>query len=119
MEKNLLKAIVLSAAILLGWQFFASRFVAQPQPAQMPQQQVSTPAEAPVAPPSTPASAPTGEPVTAPATVEPERSITVETSRWVAKFTNRGGVPTSWKLVRGPNGEAITSADGSELELFP
>jgi YidC/Oxa1 family membrane protein insertase len=119
MEKNLLKAIVLSAAILLGWQFFASRFVPQPPQPQQAQQQPAAPADAPAPAPSTPAVTQSAAPVTAPASAEPERNITVETSRWVAQFTNRGGVPTSWKLVRGPNGEAIKSADGSDLELIP
>lgn len=121
MEKNLLKAIVLSAAILLGWQFFVSRYYPQ-----QPQQTAEAPAPVAVesaAPsePTAPVSAPVAPaaPVAAPANAEPERTVTVETSRWVAQFSNRGAVATSWKLLRDPDNRPIYAADGSDLELIP
>jgi YidC/Oxa1 family membrane protein insertase len=50
---------------------------------------------------------------------EPERTIAIETSQWVAVFSNRGAAPTSWKLVKGPDGRPIHASDGSDLEMIP
>ena len=126
MDKNLVKAFVFSAAVLLAWQFIASRYMTPPaQPENQAQQQIAQQGE-PVrpAPPVSPVPAPdvqpaVPDPVAAPTEAEPERSVVVETSHWTARFTNRGGVPVSWKLTQGPNDKPIEAADGSELELIP
>lgn len=121
MEKNLLKAIVLSIAILVGWQMLMS-WIQPPQPATPPAGSPAAQSAAP-APASAPAPAPQTQapaaPIALPATAEPERTIAIETSQWVAVFSNRGAAPTSWKLVKGPDGQPIHAADGSELELIP
>jgi YidC/Oxa1 family membrane protein insertase len=121
MDKNLVKAFIFSAAVLLTWQFVASRYIAPPQPeGQAQQQQAPEPAPATPAPaPAAEAAQPPATPVAAPTGAEPERAIVVETSHWTARFTNRGGVPVSWKLTQGPNDKPIDAADGGELELIP
>lgn len=116
MEKNLLKAIIASAAILLGWQFFVAPYTTS-KPAPKPAVEAPAPTPTPE-PPATAPVEPTA-PVAAATTAEPERTVTIETPLWIAKFTNRGGVATSWKLLRDPEGLPIHSADGSELELIP
>ena len=117
MEKNLLKVIVLSVVILVGWQMMVSYLYPPPPPAPTPAPEVAAPVPAP-APPAEQAAAP-AVPVAAPTVAEPARTITVETSRWVATFTNRGAAPTSWKLLEGPNHRPIRASDGSVLELIP
>jgi YidC/Oxa1 family membrane protein insertase len=115
MEKRLVAAVVLSAAILFGWQFLVARFYPAAPPAP-PSNPVAPLAEQSVPPP------PTGEaPPTASTTVagEPERTVEVQTSRWVARFSNKGGVATSWILLIGPEKTKVLAADYSPLELVP
>lgn len=124
MQKNLITAIVLSAAILLGWQLIVSRYFPQPQPTpqqQKPAESAQTPSEPAPAPAQPPAA---GEPAAqqpAAASSELERTVTVKTPLWTAVFTNRGAVPTSWKLVHlpGPDARPIKASDGTDLELIP
>jgi YidC/Oxa1 family membrane protein insertase len=114
MEKRLVTAFALSAAILIGWQLImTSLYPPQPPPSTQSATSPSEPqpTEAPVVPEA-------GQPVAAQPD-EPQRTISVETSLWVAQFTNRGGVPTSWQLIRGPENRPIHAANGGPLELIP
>lgn len=117
MEKRFLTAIALSALILFGWQFIMMQFFPPPPaPVSQPAQPV---AEAPAAPAE---GAPTGV-VQTPAPVdlprEPEREFLVKAEKWQARFSTRGGVPTSWQLLVGPDGEPLQAHDGGVLELVP
>lgn len=113
MEKRLLTACLLSAAIILGWQFAVTRLY--------PPQPTAPSASAPVpSAPDTTATVPQSGvalPV-APMGTETERLVTVETSHWVARFTTRGAAPVSWQLLKGPEDRSILAADGSPLELI-
>lgn len=135
MEKRLLTAILLSMGILFGWQFFMRAYYPPKSPTPPPAQTAQTPETAPTAAApgasatntatTTPAPAKTGVGATpaVPAVpvieAEPERTVTVETTHWTAKFSNRGGVPVSWVLTAGPDDKPIQAADGTVLELIP
>src|SRR5215204_1083926 len=100
MEKQILKAFLISIAILLGWQLImawlnppkpdaggAPAAVVQPAPTQPQPPTAEQPPPAPVV-------------AVEAGAVEPERTITVKTSHWVATFSNRGAMPVSWKLLK-------------------
>jgi len=113
MEKRLVAAVVLSAAILFGWQFIVARLFPQP-PAPPANATPAAPVQAtPVAPVQT------AEAPAVPVVSEPERTVEVQTSRWVARFSNKGGVAKSWILLLGPEDRQILAADYSPLELVP
>jgi YidC/Oxa1 family membrane protein insertase len=114
MEKRLLAAVLLSAAVLFGWQFFVARFYPQP-PAAVAPESAPAPQQSDVAPIGPEASPPTPQNLAA----EPERTIVVETSRWTGRFSTRGAVATSWTLLVGPDNKKILAADYSPLELIP
>ncbi len=126
MEKRLLAAILLSMGILFGWQYFMRTFYPQKPPAP-PATQTAVPSPEP-APVTAPVVSTTGS-STAPvdpaaaagvaAVAEPERTVTVQTTHWTARFTNRGAVPVSWVLTAGPDDKPIQSSDGTALELIP
>lgn len=140
MEKRLLTAILLSMGILFGWQFFmkayyppkpAAQLTVQPSgqapEAAPPNGAATAPAQVPPAPTagqsgsaSSKSEPATGTPVVAPPTnAEPERVVTVQTTHWTARFSNRGAVPVSWILTAGPDDKPIQAADGTALELIP
>ncbi|MBK6426872.1 MAG: membrane protein insertase YidC [Blastocatellia bacterium] len=126
MEKRLLTAILLSIGILFGWQFFMKAYYPPKPAAQLaknPETAAPTavPAEGPAATTPAPKPTPPGPtvPAAAPTDSEPERLLTVQTTHWTAKFSNRGAVPVSWVLTAGPDDKPIQAADGTALELIP
>lgn len=126
MEKQVVKVVVLSLAVLIGWHYLMV-YLNPPKPETPPIPATATqPAteNAPKQPTEQPVAASTGEgqpsaPVVVEGPPEPERTITVRTSRWEAQFSNRGAVPVSWKLTMGPDNRPIKASDGSDLELIP
>jgi YidC/Oxa1 family membrane protein insertase len=114
MEKRLLTAFALSAVILFGWQFVMSHYFPAPPPGNKPAVLEQAPAPVAAEPP-----APLDPAAQAALPQEPEREFLVRTAKWNIKFSTRGGVPTSWKLLVGPEGERLAAADGGDLELIP
>jgi YidC/Oxa1 family membrane protein insertase len=118
MEKRIIIAIVLSILVLVLWQAFLVK-TPEPVPAQPAASPVAGPGPAPVervtpAPPAASQAAPADA---APAdlqavTAGPEKGI-VETSLYRAEWSNKGGVLTSWQLLRHKN------ASKQDLELVP
>ncbi len=136
---KLLVAMLLSALVLIGWPVATRYLYPSPPPEPIASMEApsepsggdpTTPAGKPTTPPPTPASpaspAPTSASVSPPtaalATQAPPREVTVETPFWRIKFSNRGGVATSWVLKQERVDSVIrtiTAADGSQLELIP
>ena len=105
MEKRLILAIVLSFAILVGYQLL----IVKPQqqkaqeaaPALMPAEPLAAkPLPAPVSPePAPPAASPAGEaPSPEAQAATAERDVRVTTPLYEAVWSNKGAVLTSWKL---------------------
>ncbi len=95
MDKKALLAVVLSVAVLILYQYYLA-----PKPAPVP-------AKAPVAGQAAPAVPKTAAPAVAPATAlsqgtQPaaEHIVTVETDKYVARFSTVGGVPEYWMLKK-------------------
>ena len=116
MEKRVFLAIILSFAVLVGYQ---ALFPPPPPPDQAPAGQAAPGPNAPAAPsPRTPeapgAAVPVETAAAAPVTADTvERDIVVENTAVRAVFSNRGAVLKSWQLKQYP-GES-----GQPLELVP
>jgi len=98
-QKRLILALVLSSAILFLWSYF--------YPAKPPQVNQASATPSPTATqgqPSTDTSLPVGSstPATPPVATNPnaapQRTITIRTPLYVAKFESRGAEPVSWVL---------------------
>ncbi|HEY0876769.1 MAG TPA: membrane protein insertase YidC [Vicinamibacterales bacterium] len=112
MEKRVLLAIVLSFAVLYGFQ----AMFPPPEPQQQTASgtQAGAPSEAPAPDPAAAVEAPAPEPATAPVTGDvEEREIAFENESVRAVFSNRGGVIKSWRLKKYLN------AANEPLELVP
>ncbi len=108
MEKNLIIAIVLSAAILVGYNYLFPPFKAAPQ------------AKAPIAAQAGPQTAPAPAPAAPPPVVSllnvsgaPIKDITIDTSLYTAVITTEGGTVKSFKLKK------YEDARGRPLEMVP
>lgn len=111
MEKRVLLAIVLSFAVLYGFQVM---FPPPEPPQQAATSQASPQTETPAADAAAPVEAPQGAPEAAPLTADvEEREITFENESVRAVFSNRGGVIKSWRLKK------YLDAAGEPLELVP
>lgn len=122
-QKRFLLALVLSAVILVGWSYL---FPVAPPPEQnntnaSPQTANSTPspasepqAQAPAAaPPSTAAAPPVPDNV-------PQRTLTVSTDLYEAKFDTRGAIANSWIIKKNKDtGRPIYSVAGDKNNLQP
>jgi YidC/Oxa1 family membrane protein insertase len=102
MEKRLIAAIVLSFAVLVGYQLLFNKPKPESQPVVSPVVETpagaeAKPAEPPVAPPVAQPEADT-QPSAAAVAAGAEKTLRVETSLYDAAWTNRGAVLTSWKL---------------------
>lgn len=137
-------AIVLSALVMVAWPIImhyvnpsSGRQAAQ-QPAVSEQLPSPTPQESPTPTAAAPepgkkpeaakpgqSGAQTGAQTPAPVqtTNVPQFDITVATSNFKAKFSNRGAVATSWIIESQPMSDGtvrkLTGADGKALELIP
>jgi YidC/Oxa1 family membrane protein insertase len=115
MEKRVLLAVVLSFAVLYGFQLmFPPPEPPRPEaPAAEQPGQVSPVPTAQQPPAATPALEP-GAAAAAPLVADAaEREVVVESEAVRAVFSTRGGVLTSWRLKK------YTGADGQPLELVP
>ncbi len=121
--------MLLATLILVGWPRLMD-YLYPPSPEELIPIQSST--EEPVTSNQTPSAkkpaaavlpaAPVAAPDVAPVTDVPMREITVETSYWRIRFSNRGAVATSWILKKEKSGGVerdIHAAGGGELELIP
>ncbi|MBL8148876.1 MAG: membrane protein insertase YidC [Blastocatellia bacterium] len=117
MEKRFIVFIVVSFAILAGWQYAMSRFYPAPTKPTAQQQQ---PAQQNSSQPVQPQTTPTSETTTQAVAVEtaPPRNISVETPLWKAVFDNKGGVLKSFSIKKMPNGRQILASDYKTLELI-
>jgi YidC/Oxa1 family membrane protein insertase len=91
MDKNTLLAIILSIAVIIGYQFL---FPPQPQ-VKPPQPAVEKKAEAPV---SAPVPTPIAVPVTAGTTAATEKEIRVENNYYSAVLSSKGGTIKAWAI---------------------
>src|SRR5688500_14713230 len=110
MEKRVLLAVILSVAVLYGYQAMVPP-PKRPVPAAAPASQTPAPASQNLEQPSaTPAPAvPAAQPLVAEAA---ERQIVVESDAVRAVFSTRGAVLTSWRLKR-------YAENGAPLDLVP
>jgi YidC/Oxa1 family membrane protein insertase len=120
-QKRLILALVLSSAILFFWSYFS--------PVKPPQDKDAAATASPSASQSsaTPnASTPTAQqPATAQPPIvnsssAPQRTITIRTPLYVAKFDSRGAEPTSWIILKNKSsGALIYSVAGKKSDQFP
>ena len=118
-QRRLLIALILSSAVLILWTYLYP--VSKP-PDQQPG---ATPSPSPAA--TQQAATQQGQPATpsAPApsvsiTQAPQRTITIETDYYRAKFDTRGAEPTSWIIKRNKNSNTlIYSVAGKKSEQIP
>lgn len=131
-QKRFLLALVLSAAILFGWEYFLRRTTPQQQPQNNTAQQ-STDNQQTVAqessqpqPQQQPDTSANVEPAATVADV-PQRLLTVESPLYKVQIDNRGAVATSWviKVIKRENeaerplySVAGTKQSPKELELI-
>ena len=105
MEKRLLVAIVLSFAVLVGYQLLfvkkAPEIQTKPQTAtetQVPFSNANAPAKIAEKPTTTPSSPSSAVPSSKPSASVGETNVGVETSVFKAVWSNKGGVLRSWQL---------------------
>lgn len=108
MEKRVIIFLVLSLAILLGYEYVARQMGWVPQPSQESEQQAPAPSapkksDSATAPQkgSPPAVVPAAQAPAPPAAPPPgEQTIEIVTDLYRATLSNRGGVITGWELTR-------------------
>src|SRR6185503_13337828 len=107
-QKRLLIALILSSAILFGWTYlFPPKTTENPAATPSP---TATPAAQQAANQSTPAPAPVPMPNVSAA---PQRTITIRTPLYDAKFDTLGAEPISWIVKKNKNsGAEIWSVAG-------
>lgn len=114
-QKRLLIALILSSAILFGW-----TYLFPPEPVENPAATPSptaTPAAQQAANQSTPAPAPVPMPNV---NAAPQRTITIRTPLYDAKFDTLGGEPISWIVKKNKNsGAEIWSVAGHKKDRIP
>ena len=122
-QKRLLLAFALSAAILFGWSYFISRNAPRPENSNTPSATENN---------STPTPAIAGKPTATRQNLVaafndnvPQRTVTVKTPLYEAKFDSRGAVATSWVVIQNQHsGLPLYSVSGNRearqpLELIP
>lgn len=117
-QRRLLLALLLSSVILFAWTYFF------PAPTQPPNQQAgTTPSPSPAATAdATQSPAPTAPtaPVLTTINEAPQRTITIKTELYDAKFDTRGAEPISWVIKKNKNsGSDIYSVAGHKSEKKP
>ena len=120
-QKRLLIALVLSTAILFFWSYLypvkpPQDKQATPTPSPSATQTASTPSEgnADLQPPAR------TEATNATQNSAPQRTITIRTPLYVAKFDSLGAAPTSWILLKNKNSDAtIYSVAGKKSDEVP
>ncbi|HEY0726853.1 MAG TPA: membrane protein insertase YidC, partial [Pyrinomonadaceae bacterium] len=117
-QRRLLLALLLSSVILFSWTYF---FPAPTPPAN--QQAGTTPSPTPAATvdaSQSPAPATPAAPVVTTINEAPQRTITIRTELYDAKFDTRGAEPISWVIKKNKNsGSEIYSVAGHKSEKKP
>jgi len=116
-QRRLLMALVLSTAILFAWQYF------YPLGPSKNQQPAATPSPSATATPATTQASSSPTPAQTPSTAisqAPQRTITIKTDLYDAKFDTRGAEPISWIIKRNKNSNTpIYSVAGNKAEKKP
>jgi len=117
-QRRLLLALILSSAILFLWTFF------YPAPAPPKDQQAgATPSPSPSATVNATQSPAPAAPADAPVTTvaeAPQRTITIKTDLFDAKFDTRGAEPISWVIKKNKNSKSeIYSVAGHKSDKKP
>lgn len=117
-QRRLLLALLLSSVILFSWTYF---FPAPTPPKD--QQAATTPSPSPVATAdATQSPGPTAPTASAVTTISeaPQRTITIKTELYEAKFDTRGAEPISWVIKKNKNsGTEIFSVAGHKKDRKP
>jgi YidC/Oxa1 family membrane protein insertase len=114
-QKRLILALLLSSAILFLWTILYPT----PTPTPTPQNQNSqTNTAASQSPQPTASATPTPDVASTPATVgpstvAPQRTLTIQTPLYVAKFDSRGAEPVSWIIKKNKRTEIGISSSAS------
>lgn len=117
-QKRLLLALVLSSAILFLWSYF---YPVPPPPKQNPGATPS-PTASPTAPQAATSStpAPAAAVQTSAVNIAPQRTLTIRTPLYDAKFDTLGAEPISWIIKKNKNSQAeIYSVAGHKRDKIP
>jgi YidC/Oxa1 family membrane protein insertase len=115
-QKRLLIALILSSAILFLWTFLFPPTPTE-NPAATPSPTATPAAQQPAANQNTPAPAPVPMPNVSAA---PQRTITIRTPLYDAKFDTLGAEPISWIVKKNKNsGAEIFSVSGHKKDRIP
>jgi len=117
-EKRLIIALVISSAILFLWTYFSP--VKPPLPNQNAQQGAASPSATQSTSPSQNAQQPNPA-VVQPTSQAPQRTITIRTPLYIAKFDTRGAEPISWVIKKNKNSQRdihSVAGVGADLELI-
>jgi YidC/Oxa1 family membrane protein insertase len=117
-QKRLILALILSSAILFGWSYF--------YPVKPPQKTAASPTASPAdakeiaSSSSAPSPANQSVPTQATQNSASQRTITIQTPLYIAKFDSRGAEPVSWVLIRNSHSNApIFSVAGKKSDALP
>jgi YidC/Oxa1 family membrane protein insertase len=119
-QKRLVLALLISTAVLFGWNYFFPM-----KGPQRPNPSVAASSPSPVSttsPGSTPAPVTEASPVNQTATPETtrQRTVVVKTPLYEVRFDTRGAVPVSWVLKKSKeNGKDLHSAGGDKKQPLP
>ncbi|HLM24228.1 MAG TPA: membrane protein insertase YidC [Pyrinomonadaceae bacterium] len=116
-QKRLLLALVLSSAILFLWSYFSP----VPSPTNQKPGATPSPAASPAATQATDASTAQAAPLPTPnVSAAPQRTLTVRTPLYEAKFDTLGAEPVSWIIkVNKNNNREIYSVGGRKEDKVP
>ena len=116
-QRRLLLALILSSAILFLWTYFYP--VQQPKNEQQAAQSGPSPAATATATQTPTQTAPAPAPATA-ISQAPQRTITIESELYKAKFDTRGAEPISWIIKKNKISKTeIYSVAGKKSEKIP
>jgi YidC/Oxa1 family membrane protein insertase len=120
-QKRLILALILSSAILFGWSYF---YPVKTPPPTDPAAATASPTVSTPTPGNQDTSAP-GQPngtasSGAAQTNAPQRTITIQTPLYTAKFETRGAEPISWILTKNAHSQSpIYSVGGRKSDQLP
>lgn len=115
MQKRLVLFLILSAAILLSWQFLAERFFPSPKPNPTHVAQDAKPAPSLVPTPTTAQVVGSATPLSVVPTTATQaalQNIKITTPFWKGTLSNQGGVLTEYTMTHLPDGKPIDPQTG-------
>ena len=120
-EKRLIIALVISSAILFLWTYLSP--VKPPQPNQTTPQSTASPnATQSTLPPAQGAQQQVNAgTISQPTSQAPQRTITIRTPLYIAKFDTRGAEPISWVIKKNKSSQRdiySVAGVGKDLELI-